>query len=135
MIRRPPRSTLFPYTTLSDLGAVLVRAVEVGRDRARADVGVLADLGIAEIGNVRHLAVLSHLRPHELGKAADVDVFGDLGAGPDLHERTAVGAVADPRVLYMDVRADAALAADFRLALDDRERLDARVLADSDSGV
>src|SRR5260370_10728048 len=120
---------------ISDLGAVLVRAFDVGRDRARADVRVLADLAIAEIRNVRHLAVLSHLRPHELGKAADVDVFGDLGAGPDLHERTAVGAVADPRVLYMGVRADAALAADFGFALDDRERLDWPVLAHGDSGV
>src|SRR3712207_9060542 len=44
MIRRPPRSTLFPYTTLfrSDLGALLEGAVAVGLDRAVVDEQVLA---------------------------------------------------------------------------------------------
>src|SRR5256885_10532783 len=40
MIRRPPRSTLFPYTTLfrsdDDVGAVAERL----RDRRRAEIGV-----------------------------------------------------------------------------------------------
>src|SRR6266567_333246 len=120
---------------VADLGAVLVGAVEVGRDRARPDVGLLAKVRVAEIRNVRHLAVPPHLRPHELGEAADVDVLGDLGARPDLHERTAVGAVADLRVLYVHVWSDAAVAADFRVALDDRERLDGRVLSDGHVGV
>src|SRR5437764_1901670 len=40
MIRRPPRSTLFPYTTLSDLAArrrVVVRARRRARARCRDD--------------------------------------------------------------------------------------------------
>ena len=51
----------------------------------------------------------SDLGAHELGEAADVDVLGDLGARPQLGEGAAVGAVADPRVLYIDVRADPTL--------------------------
>src|SRR5438309_10886082 len=37
---------------VADLGPVLVDAVEVRRDRAGADVGVLADVGVAEVGDV-----------------------------------------------------------------------------------
>src|ERR1700737_142707 len=121
--------------SVADLGAVLVDAIEVRSDRAGADVGVLAEVGVAEIRNVGHLAVPAHLRPHQLGEAADVDVLRDLGAGPDLHKRAAVGAVADPRVLYVDVRADPAFGADSRIALDHREGLDERVLADGHSPV
>src|SRR4029077_15899100 len=120
-------------SAVADLGAVLVLAIEVGCDRAGADVGILAKVGVAEVRDMRDLAVPPHPGPHELGEAADVDVFGDLGAGPDLREGPAGGAVADPRVLYMDVRADATFAADLGLALDDRERLDARVLAYRDA--
>src|SRR6266568_6168093 len=36
MIRRPPRSTLFPYTTLADLDPFIVAA----QDRAEPDAGV-----------------------------------------------------------------------------------------------
>src|SRR5713226_9615836 len=34
---------------VADLGAVLVSPIEVGRDRTRADVGVLAEVGVPEI--------------------------------------------------------------------------------------
>src|SRR6266540_684191 len=37
-------------------GAVLVLAVVVDEHRAGADVDVLADLGVADVGEVRHLA-------------------------------------------------------------------------------
>src|SRR6267143_6535651 len=80
---------------------------------------------------MRHSTVSSDPRPHQLCEAADVDVFGELGAGPDLHERSAVRAIANPRVLYMGVRADAAFESDLRVALDDGERLYRRVLADA----
>src|SRR5574339_1085726 len=35
MIRRPPRSTLFPYTTLFRSGAARARAADLPRDRPR----------------------------------------------------------------------------------------------------
>src|SRR5207302_4651786 len=107
-------------SAVADLGPVLALAVEVGRDRAGADVGVLAEVGVTQVGDVGHFAPPSYLRPHELGEAADVNVFGDRGSRPDLDEWTAVGPVADRRVLYMHVRPDAALDPDFRGALDDR---------------
>src|SRR5207245_300828 len=91
---------------VADLGPVLLDAVEVRRDRTGADVGILAKVGVAEVRDVGHLAVPAHLRPHQLGEAADVDVLGDLGAGSDLHDRPAFVAVADPRVLYVNLRDD-----------------------------
>src|SRR5881397_2052724 len=121
--------------TVADLGAVLVHPVEVGRNRTGADVGVGAQVGVAEVRDVRHAAARSDLRAHELGKAADVHVLGDLGAGPELGERAAVGAVADPRVLYVYVRADVALGADVGVALEHGEWFDDRVLADGHRGV
>src|ERR1700674_603568 len=120
---------------VADHGSVLVDAVEVGRDRAGADVGVLAEVGVAQVGNVRDLAATTDLCPHELCEAAYVDVVGDLGVRPELGEGAAVRAVADPRVLYIYMRADAALLADHRAALDHREGLDDGVLADGDRGV
>src|SRR3712207_8274921 len=42
MIRRPPRSTLFPYTTLFRSAAELVRAVPGGRAGGRSGVGAVA---------------------------------------------------------------------------------------------
>src|SRR5437773_9220587 len=112
---------------VANLGPVLVGAVEIGRNRTRADVGVLAQVGVAEVGNVRHAAAPADLRADELDEAADVDVLADHAAGSKLGERTAVGAVGDPRVLYVDVRSDAALGADVSVALEHGERLDHRV--------
>src|SRR3712207_7232773 len=37
MIRRPPRSTLFPYTTLFRSGRDPTRAAEMGQDRTRSE--------------------------------------------------------------------------------------------------
>src|ERR1700694_4905185 len=120
---------------VADLGAVFVGAIEVSGDRARADVGIFAEVGVAEIGDVRNSAVSPHPGPHQLHEAADVDVFGDLGAGPDLDEGATIRAVADLRVLYMRVRTDAALLSDMGVAFDDRKRFYGRVLADGDGGV
>src|SRR4029077_13019593 len=120
-------------SAVADLGSILALAVEVGRDRAGADVGVLAEVGVAQVRDVGHSAPPPHLRPHQLGKAADVNVLGDGCSRPYLHEWTAVGPVADRRVLYVHVWTDATLHPDFRGALDDRERFDGGVLADDDA--
>src|SRR5256885_2630393 len=62
MIRRPPRSTLFPYTTLFRSGAVaeeargdLTAAAHLGRERgAGGDAGGTADDGVgAEVARLR----------------------------------------------------------------------------------
>src|SRR5258707_7027880 len=79
MIRRPPRSTLFPYTTLFRSHDHRVEDVVV----PRADL--LADLG-RHVGDVQQ-ALVEEVRPVETG--AD-----DLGSGlrseehtPELHSR------------------------------------------------
>src|SRR2546422_8288177 len=49
MIRRPPRSTLFPYTTLFRSVAVLARAVEDPAVAPRRDVPLERQLEVAEL--------------------------------------------------------------------------------------
>src|SRR2546430_4064926 len=56
MIRRPPRSTLFPYTTLSRSGIVPARHVEVPR-RPQHRHAVL-DQGIHELGGGREIRLV-----------------------------------------------------------------------------
>src|SRR4029077_8732888 len=76
-----------------------------------------------------------HLGPHELGEAADVHVVGDLRSRAQLDEGAAVRPVADPRVLYMYVRADAAVGADGGVSLEHREGFDDRVQPDGNARV
>src|SRR3712207_8311715 len=63
MIRRPPRSTLFPYTTLfRSCAAVLRRAVSRGRLAGEAQLAGRHDSGLGD----PHGAELAHLlRPDE----------------------------------------------------------------------
>src|SRR2546426_8530864 len=61
MIRRPPRSTLFPYTTLfRSIGAILDAAPAVGDSaaatRARAALDTLLKRAYARGRGVRHVA-------------------------------------------------------------------------------
>src|SRR5437763_1414078 len=93
---------------VSDLRPILVGAVEIGRNRTGADVGVRAEIGVAKVRDMRDLAAGADFGPDQLGEAADVDVLRDLRARAELGEGAAVGAVAEPRVLYIDMRADVA---------------------------
>ena len=56
----------------ADPRAVLAEAVVVGGDVAGADVGALADVGVADVGEVRHLGA----------RADDALLDLDVGAGP-----------------------------------------------------
>src|SRR5256885_5000268 len=87
MIRRPPRSTLFPYTTLSrsisavrganqDVGA---RTVEVaGSDYAIRGLGYFR--GVGDIGKVA-VGVGKDGRPVRVGDVARVTIGPDLRLG------------------------------------------------------
>src|SRR3712207_7386429 len=68
MIRRPPRSTLFPYTTLFRSGSRVALPVQVGHERANR--GQIEMRRVQRLG--RHAA---HLRsePEELGQVTLVD--------------------------------------------------------------
>src|SRR3712207_7488355 len=69
MIRRPPRSTLFPYTTLFRSHGLRARELRLPVAVEAADVEVVDDLGEEVVD------VLDHLR---------VDVAGDAEAGEHL---------------------------------------------------
>src|SRR3989441_12152978 len=94
MIRRPPRSTLFPYTTL--FRSEFLREPEgpgplgdVGKDDARAVVAPLLAYGGLDGGDVRRVEV--RVRDHDdpeavLPQAArDVDEQRSHGSGPERH--------------------------------------------------
>ena len=95
-----------------DHGAVLVGAVIVGRDAAGAVVDALADIGIAQIGQVVRLRAVSHDRVLDLDEVADMHLASQLRAGAQARERADQCTCAD---------ADAGL-----LAVDMRERVDHR---------
>src|SRR5258707_12984432 len=87
MIRRPPRSTLFPYTTLfRSLGVLVAHAVAVGVEHQRGPALRLLDVA----GLVEHLGV----------DPADV-----AAAAAGAHPQRLVGVVAELQVM----RAEAGL--------------------------
>src|SRR5947209_19016808 len=69
MIRRPPRSTLFPYTTLFRSGIQRVPALRVGR--ARLALGVLNQIAVGR--PIQPLAVNAHRRSGDDAADAMVD--------------------------------------------------------------
>src|SRR5258708_8291337 len=95
--RRDERGVDAAVDAAADPRPVLGAAVVVGRDRARAEVRVVTDVGVADVGQVRHL-----------GAGADVGIL-------DLDERARLGALAQQRARPQvgerpDRRAIAALA-------------------------
>src|SRR3712207_9437883 len=79
MIRRPPRSTLFPYTTLFRSALPRRRAVGGDDDQALRDAGPVA-VGVvgAERADVRQLDPGEVLRPLRLHHAAGEEVHAVL---------------------------------------------------------
>src|SRR2546426_5225686 len=55
MIRRPPRSTLFPYTTLFRSAKGLIDDVVPGVDRQVADLVVVDQKGVCDVDRRTHL--------------------------------------------------------------------------------
>src|SRR5258708_31565794 len=52
MIRRPPRSTLFPYTTLFRSGDAFIKAIKIV---VAPIIFTTIVVGIAKMGDIRHL--------------------------------------------------------------------------------
>ena len=67
-----------------DHGRVLVHAVVVAGDRARADVDAFADLRVAQIGEMVRLRTFAQLRFLGLDEVADVRAFSDFAAGAQM---------------------------------------------------
>src|SRR5436190_1154427 len=64
-----------------DRRAVLVAAVVVGGDVAGGDVAVLADVGVADVGEVRDLRARADLGVLDLDKRAGLGLRVQVGAG------------------------------------------------------
>ena len=96
MVTGATKTVSLPVLTLSPMmRRVLLEAVVVGGDVAGADVGVVADVGVADVAQVRHLAALAHAARLDLDEGARLGALGELGARPDVGERTHGAAVAD----------------------------------------
>ena len=132
----------------ADGGAVLVHPVVVRHDRAGADVGALADLGVADVAEVGHLRALADHRVLRLDEAADLALRAEVRAGAQVGEGADgraladhgeqrvgadhLGAGADLGVAQGGVRADHGLGADVAGAVQLDAGADDRVLADGD---
>ena len=80
---------------LADRRVVLGDAVVVGEDRARADVGALADRRVAAVGEVRDLGAVADRRVLGLDEPADLALGAEDRAGAQVGERADGGAGAD----------------------------------------
>src|SRR4029079_4949426 len=84
-----------------DRGALLPLSIVVGGDVACTDVRVLADLRIADVGEVRHLGprtdrrVLDLDERPRLGVGADVGPRAQVAEGPNLGSRADAGVDGD----------------------------------------
>ena len=75
----------------------LREAVVVGGDVAGADVGVLADVGVADVRQVRHLGALAQDRVLELHVGADAGAVAEHRAGAQVGEGPDPAARRPPR--------------------------------------
>ena len=71
----------------ADRRAVLVRAVVVGGDAAGAEVDALADVAVAEVGEVVGLGAVAERRVLDLDEVADVHVGAERRAAAQARER------------------------------------------------
>ena len=130
---------------------MLVPAVVVHGNGCGADVHVTADLGIADVGQVRHLRALPHPRSLDLDERPRLGVLlqhrprAEARVRPDVHMRADPRAP-DHRVLHgggvpdrgiddARGRAEHAVPADPRIPLQEGLRVDGGVAADPDADV
>src|SRR5438477_8386708 len=113
---------------LADRRAVLLLAVVVAGDHPGADVGSRADVGVAEVGQVRRLGPPAQDGVLDLDERADVGVLLNLRAWPQTRERPDSGARADPGPLDLAVRTHGGPRRDLRVE-EPREGEDLRPLA------
>ena len=107
----------------------------VGGDRAGADVRALADVGIADVREVRHLRTLADVRVLDLHECPGLRARFENRSGAKVTERPDGRLGADDRVDRDGMRADDGACADLRLAAQNRERMDGRVGLELDVGL
>ena len=115
----------------ADKRAVLVRAVVVAGDDAGADVGGVADVGVAEVGEVVGFGGAAEARIFDFHEVADARLGVELRAGTQAGERPDSASRADVGALDNAVRFDNATVADATVA-DDAAGPDDASVADFD---
>ena len=72
---------------VADSRRALPLAVEVGRDRGRADIDPLADLGVTQVSQVPHQRSAPQVRLLDLDERADLDAVVEHGPVAQVSER------------------------------------------------
>src|SRR5712691_6958167 len=106
---------------------------EIGGDVAGGDVRILADLGVPDVGEVRHLRAGADAGLLQLDERPGLGALAEDGARPEIGEGADGDAGADLGVDRDDVRADLGARGDLRRAAKDGERMDRRVGRDLDA--
>jgi hypothetical protein len=104
-------------------------------DVPRRNVRVLADVRVAEIGQVRHLRPGSDPRVFDLHEGACLGVVVQDRAGAKVTERTDRDALADPGVDDDRMRPDLGAGGNRRRTPEHGERMDHDIRAEADLGV
>src|SRR3712207_1560658 len=95
MIRRPPRSTLFPYTTL-------FRSFATDNYRAGLLIGQWAKAKFEKSGTQAKIALLD-LNPNQVSVDVQRDQGFLEGFGVDVKDKNKIGDESDPRIVGHDV--------------------------------
>src|SRR5262249_49128991 len=83
---------------------VFAGTVVVGGDRAGAEVGAGADVGVADVGEVGHLGARADVGVLDLDEGAGLRLGAEAGAGADVGEGADRGAVGDLALDQVGVR-------------------------------
>ena len=84
----------------SDGGVVLVHAIIVGGDGTAADIGVLTQVGVANIAQMRHLGAVADVRLLHFHKGAGLGLLAKIVARTQVRPRTDVGRATDVGFLH-----------------------------------
>src|SRR5262249_42661020 len=87
------------HASIADSGLLLVVPVVVDGDNAASDVGFASDNRIAKVAEVACLGAASDARLFGLNEIADPVVSFEVGALPQIRERTNLGILADSAFL------------------------------------
>src|SRR5687768_5892283 len=98
VVAQPDRSAQDGVTAqedaLSDLGAVLVHAIEIGGDRAGAHIGLRTNPGVAKVAEVSYLHTAGQVTVLDLREVPDVDTAGYACATAQVRVRPDIAAIA-----------------------------------------
>src|SRR4029453_7004382 len=122
----------------TDLRAELARAElgpVVSRDRSRADVRLLAHVGVADVGQVRDLRACADARVLDLHECARLRSAFEVGSGAKVTEWADSRIRPDLGVDDDGMRTDDRARPDLRFPANDRERMDLRVGLDLPVGL